>query len=243
MSVRLVKRFSDDSANVIFAEDGGLESVGHCAGEHTNCAIVQGQKGLPIKGKGASGHLLLGLGPGMPSPETISRSSWRAVMWPMPTSPRCSKSSKRQPLGEQLAVDNPLAKARDHPEADPPRELVECRADAAQIVRIDMLEAVAKDHPVDALAGRLRPLGAAVPDQLGVEAGLGHLEIFRVDLADEIEVDEAVVHRRDERVGQEDRLAGDGSSRPGVSITTTSASARKPGDRILERNVPSSRTA
>jgi hypothetical protein len=74
----------------------------------------------------------------------------------------------------------------------------------------------------------LGALGAAVPDQLGIEARLGDLEVLGMDLADEVEVDEAVVHRRDQRVGLEDRGAGDGSSRPGVSITSTSASGRQP---------------
>ena len=86
---------------------------------------------------------------------------------------------------------------------------VERGADALEVVRFDVLEAVAQHDPVDALAGRLGALGAAVPDQFGVEAGLGDLEILGVDLADEVEVDEAVVHRRDERVGAQDRGAGD----------------------------------
>jgi hypothetical protein len=55
-----------------------------------------------------------------------------------------------------------------------------------------------------------------------------------MDLADQVEVDEAVVHRRDQSVGLQDRLAGQASSRPGVSITTTSAFGDKPVDRFLE---------
>ena len=55
----------------------------------------------------------------------------------------------------------------------------------------------------------LGALGAAVPDQLGIEARLGDLVIFGVHLADQVEVDEAVVHRRDQRVGLEDRRARD----------------------------------
>ena len=78
-----------------------------------------------------------------------------------------------------------------------------------RLCEFDVLEAVAKHDPVDALAGRLGALGAAVPDQFGIEAGLGDLEVFGVDLADQVEVDEAVVHRRDQRVGLEDRGAGD----------------------------------
>ena len=58
-----------------------------------------------------------------------------------------------QALGEQLAVDDALAKARNDAEADAARKLVERRADAAHVARLDMLQAVAQHDPVDALAG------------------------------------------------------------------------------------------
>ena len=51
---------------------------------------------------------------------------------------------QRQALGEQLAVDDALAEARDDPEADAAGKLVERRADALQIVRFDVLQAVAQ---------------------------------------------------------------------------------------------------
>ena len=114
-----------------------------------------------------------------------------------------------QALGEELAVDDALAEAGDDAEADAAGELVERGADAAEVVRIDMLEAVAENDPVDALAGRLGALGAAVPDQFGIKARAGDLEAFGIDLADQVQVDEAVVHRRDQSVGLDDRGAGD----------------------------------
>src|SRR5688500_16323775 len=49
---------------------------------------------------------------------------------------------ERQALGEKLAVDDALAKPRDDPEADPAGELVKRGADPAQVMRIDMLQAV-----------------------------------------------------------------------------------------------------
>src|SRR6185369_5170779 len=115
---------------------------------------------------------------------------------------------QRQALGEQLAIDDALAEAGDHAKADALRKLVHRGADALQIVRFDVLQAVAEHDPVDALADLLGALGAAVPDQLGIEARPRDLVILRVDLADEVEVDEAVVHRRDERIGLEDGSAG-----------------------------------
>ena len=48
---------------------------------------------------------------------------------------------------------------------------------------------------------------AAVPDQLGIEARPRDLVIFGMHLA-EVEVDEAVVHRRHERIRAKDRRAG-----------------------------------
>src|SRR5688500_11242972 len=55
-----------------------------------------------------------------------------------------------QALGEELAIDDPLAEPGNDPETDPPRKLVERRADAPHVARLDMLEAVAQQHPVDA---------------------------------------------------------------------------------------------
>ena len=57
---------------------------------------------------------------------------------------------------------------------------------------------------------RLGALGAAVPDQLRVEARLAHAIGLGVDLADQVEVDEAVVDRRNQSVGAHDRGAGMG---------------------------------
>src|SRR4051794_4624197 len=114
-----------------------------------------------------------------------------------------------QALGKQLAIDDALAETRNDSEADAASKFVHCRADALQIVRFDMLQAVSQHHPVDALAALLGALGAAVPDQLGVETGLGDLVIFRVDLTDQVEVDKAVVHRSNQCVGLKNRRARD----------------------------------
>src|SRR5687768_7015005 len=110
------------------------------------------------------------------------------------------KVEEGETLGEELAVDDPLAKARDDAETDAAGEFVERRADAAEVVALDVLKAVAEHHPVDTLPSLLGALRAAVPDQLGVEARFRDLVTLRIHLADEIEVDEAVVHRRDQRV-------------------------------------------
>ena len=87
-------------------------------------------------------------------------------------------------------------------------KLVEGGADPLEVMAFDMLQAVAQHDPTDALAGLLGARRAAVPDQLGIEARPRDLVIFGMHLADEVEVDEAVVHRRHERIRAKDRRAG-----------------------------------
>src|SRR5947209_17726100 len=110
---------------------------------------------------------------------------------------------ERQSLGKQLAIDHAFAEARNDAKANTAGELVQSCTDTAQVVRFDVLKPVPEHHPIDALAGLLGPRGAAVPDHLGVKARARNLVIFRVHLTDEVQVDKAVVHRRDERVGLE----------------------------------------
>ena len=57
-----------------------------------------------------------------------------------------------EPLGEELAIDDALAEARNDPEADAAGEFVERVADAAHIARLDILHAVPEHDPVDARA-------------------------------------------------------------------------------------------
>src|SRR3546814_20691399 len=80
-------------------------------------------------------------------------------------------------------------------------------ADAAHIVRIDMLKAVAKDDPVDRPPVGLGARLARVPDQLRIEAGARDLKGFGVDLSEQVEIDEAVVYRGNERVGARSKVA------------------------------------
>src|SRR3982750_2778404 len=105
------------------------------------------------------------------------------------------KVEQGQPFREQFAIDNAFPKPRNHAIADAAGKLVERGPDPLQVVRFDMLETVPEDDPVNAFAGGLRALRPAVPDKLGIEARLGDLIIFRMDLADQVEVDKTVVHR------------------------------------------------
>src|SRR3546814_11360267 len=69
--------------------------------------------------------------------------------------------------GEKFAIDDALAEPRDDAKADAARQLGQRLADAAHIVRVDMLEAVAEDDPVDRPPVALRARLARVPDEFG----------------------------------------------------------------------------
>ena len=171
---------------------------------------------------------------GSAKPAIISRNSCRAATWLRPTSSISLRSSRVRPFGKELAVDHPLAEPRNDPEADPARKLAQRLADPAHVARLDMLHPVPQHDPVDAGAVRLRPLRAAVPDQLGVEARPAHLEGLGVDLADQVEVDEAVVDRGDERVGADHRGAGIGVVAARRVDDHDLGLARDPRDRLAQ---------
>src|SRR5690606_13001549 len=107
---------------------------------------------------------------------------------------------QRQAGREKFAINDAFAEPWDDAETDAARQLGQRLANAAQIVRVDMLEPVAKYNPVDrspvALGARL----ARVPDQLGIKAGTSDLESFGIDLTNQVKVDEAVVDRSNKRV-------------------------------------------
>ena len=116
---------------------------------------------------------------------------------------------QRQPAREQLAVDDALRQAGDDAEADALRQFVERAADALHVARLEARQAVAQHDPVDRAAVGLAARLARVPHHLGEEARAADLVRLGIDLADQVEVDEAVVHRRDQRVGAGERGAGE----------------------------------
>src|SRR3546814_6179504 len=101
---------------------------------------------------------------------------------------------------EKLAIDDALAEPRDDAETDASRQLGQRLADAAHIVRVDVLETVAQDDPVDRPPVALRARLARVPDEFGVEARPRRLKRRGLALPDQVAIDEAVVARRHQRV-------------------------------------------
>ena len=75
-----------------------------------------------------------------------------------------------------------------------------------------MLGAVAHDHPIHLAALFLdrgeRALLAGFPDQFGVKRQLADLEGFGIDLADQVEINEAVVQRGNQRIGCRGNMTG-----------------------------------
>ena len=62
------------------------------------------------------------------------------------------------------------------------------------------MQPVAHDDPVDRDTIGLGPFLACLPDELGIEAQFAHLEVFRIDLADEVKVYKAVIDRGHKRI-------------------------------------------
>ena len=111
---------------------------------------------------------------------------------------------QRQPGGKQFAVDHAFGQAAGNPEAHPLAEFGQRLIQPFHIARLGVLGAVAHHHPVHLAAlvcdGCHRPLLARFPDQLGIERQLAHLESLSIDLADQVEINETVIERRDQRV-------------------------------------------
>ena len=62
------------------------------------------------------------------------------------------------------------------------------------------MQPVAHHDPVDRNAVGLGALLARLPDEFGIEAQFAHFEILRINLADEVEVDEAVIDGGHQRI-------------------------------------------
>ena len=173
IGVGLGQRRSDDAAYVIFAQDGRVETDGSCFRVDPCIGEWRGGKSGRLSG-GRARRLAPSYGAmtkwgyrsqpaGRPSAvngrerqigDHFAQLLAGGDVSQCPTSPICCEVEQGQALGEQLAVDDALAEAGDDAEADAAGQLVERGADAAQVVRLDMLEAVPQHDPVDALAGR-----------------------------------------------------------------------------------------
>src|SRR5215469_6817025 len=109
---------------------------------------------------------------------------------------------QREPARETLAEDHALGKAGGKAKADAPGELLQKAADIALVARVQAGEAVAHDDPVGGgPLARKRPTLALLPDRLGIDAGAQDLLPLAVEAGQQIEIEEAVVQWRHQRIG------------------------------------------
>src|SRR3546814_18701835 len=94
---------------------------------------------------------------------------------------------------EKLAIDDALAEPRDDAETDASRQLGQRLADAAHILRVDVMATVAQDDPVDRPPVALRARLARVQAAFGVKSRTRTLKRLGTDLADQVTLDKAVV--------------------------------------------------
>ena len=108
---------------------------------------------------------------------------------------------RRQSARKELAIDDALGKPVDGAKTELPAELIDPLADQALVARSERRQAVAHDDPVGEAAVHQAALAPRLAHHLRVMADPGQHEARRIDRAEHVEIDEAVVERRDQRVG------------------------------------------
>src|ERR1043166_6860527 len=103
-----------------------------------------------------------------------------------------------QAARKHLAIDEALGKAVDRAEAEAQAQVVEALGDGALVARAEDREPVAHHDPVGQRAINDAPLAPGVAHHFGVMALAGDREGRRIDRAEHVEVDEAVVEWRDQ---------------------------------------------
>src|SRR5262249_3958235 len=109
---------------------------------------------------------------------------------------------QREAAREQLAKDHALSETRRKTEADPARQLFQQPPDIALVLGIQAAEAVAHHDPIDRPAAIDGALLSLIPAHLAIAARLQDLLAVMVDAAEQVEVKEAVVQGRDQRIRQ-----------------------------------------
>ena len=108
---------------------------------------------------------------------------------------------RRQANGEELAEDDAFRDAVSDPEAELRRQAAQAAVELLLVARGDVGHAIAHDHPVEDRIVGLAPLPPGVADRRGILRQLEDLVAHRVDTRQHVEIDEGVVHRRHQRIG------------------------------------------
>src|SRR5581483_128835 len=111
----------------------------------------------------------------------------------------------RQPTRKQLTIGHPLRHSVKDAEVDSARQVHEIVADAAYMTGSEHGETVAQHDPIEVAAVGGATLAPGTADHLGIVAGSGNLKGHRIHGREHVEIEETVVERRDQRVGDEMR--------------------------------------
>src|SRR5208282_659729 len=106
-----------------------------------------------------------------------------------------------QSAREKLTINDPLGKTINRAKAELLGKDIDSGSDQPLIARSQRRQEVAYDHPVGQAAIDQAALPARLTHHFGVVADAGHLEGGRIDDAEHIEIDEAVVKRGNQRIG------------------------------------------
>jgi len=108
---------------------------------------------------------------------------------------------------EQLLVDHALAQARGDAEADALGQRLDDITHVTLVAGGERGQAIAHHHPVDRPSALDGPQLALLPHRFGIDRRPHDLERVRIDARQQVEVDETVVERRQQRIGPDMRGA------------------------------------
>lgn len=107
-----------------------------------------------------------------------------------------------QPPWEQFAKNHPFAETRGYAKPDAAGQHVDCTLHLFLIDHALRADPVAQYHPVDRFKPGLGPQLPRVPDHFRIDRWPEDRIPLRVDSGEQVEIDKAVIQRRDQRVGQ-----------------------------------------
>src|SRR5882724_3726922 len=108
---------------------------------------------------------------------------------------------------KELAIDHALGKAIDRAEPEPERQFLQPVGDELLVARPEHRQAITDHDPVGRCTVELAALAPCAAHHLGIMALAGHRIGGGIDGPQHIEIEEAVVDRRDQRVGHRMRKA------------------------------------
>jgi drug/metabolite transporter (DMT)-like permease len=142
--------------------------------------------------------------PGRFSAFIRSRNSCRAATLEMLScfTPTSRRSSRVSPRGNSSRKITRSLKPGRRAKADALGELFQRLAHLFLVHHLLRAQTVAHHHPVDGFQPGLRAQLPRAPDHFGIDRGAEDLFAIGIDMGQQVEIDETVVERRDQRVGE-----------------------------------------